>query len=124
MTTQKTAKPVVANREQQQKNQSLTRTQILATLNHHAAEIKARFHVQRLGLFGSYVRDEARPGSDVDILVEFVSPTFDAYMNLKFFLEELLCKNVDLVMVDSLKPRIKSTIMDEVQYAQGLQAVP
>ena len=119
---------LVANREQSKKRSltlgRLTRTQILAVLNHNADEIKERFHVQSLGLFGSYVRDEARPRSDVDILVEFASPTFDAYMDLKFFLEDIFCKKVDLVMADTLKPRIKPTIMKEVQYAQGLQAVP
>jgi predicted nucleotidyltransferase len=82
----------------------LTRNRILALLSEHASEIKQRFHVRRLGVFGSYVREEPRPGSDVDILVEFESPTFDNYMDLKFFLEDMFHKDVDLVMADTLKP--------------------
>ena len=55
--------------------------------------------------------------SDVDVLVELEEPTFDHYMDLKFFLEEHLDRPVDLVMADSLKPRIKPSITREVAYA-------
>lgn len=98
----------------------LTKNVILTVLDQYAYEIRQKFHVHKLGLFGSHVRGDTHPQSDIDILVEFEIPTFDAYMDLKFFLEDLFQRDVDLVMADTLKPRIKPRILTEVQYAQGL----
>jgi len=77
------------------------------------------FGVRRIGLFGSYARGEQRPDSDVDILVEFEDgmKTFDNYMGLKIFLEDLLGCRVDLVVLDSVKPRLKPYILGSVIYA-------
>ncbi len=63
----------------------------------------------RIGLFGSFARGDAGPGSDVDVLVEFADPfvTFDRYMDLKFYLEDLFGRRVDLVIRRTLKPRIR-----------------
>jgi hypothetical protein len=75
--------------------------------------------VQRLGLFGSFARDEQGPESDVDVLVEF-SPdqkTFDNFMQLAFFLEDLFHRRVELVTPESLSPYLRPHIMDEVEYA-------
>jgi len=71
-------------------------------------------------LFGSYSRRKSRVKSDIDILVELSEPTFDNYMDLKFFLEELLNREVDLVMADTLKRRLRPRILREVIYAEGL----
>lgn len=66
-----------------------------------------QFHVKSLSLFGSVARDEAGPESDLDLLLEFDGPaTFDLYMGLKLFLEDLLGCRVDLVMRKALKPRM------------------
>lgn len=78
--------------------------------------MRERFSVKRIGLFGSYARDEVATGSDIDLLVEFEKQTFDHYMDLKFFLEELFETQVDLVMADTLKPRLKPYIAREVIY--------
>lgn len=102
---------------------TLSSKDILTQLNEQAEEIHQRFQVNQLGLFGSYVRGEADRGSDIDILVDFVTPTFDNYMNLKFYLEDLFGQDVDLVMLGALKPRIKPCILQEVQYVQRLQAL-
>jgi predicted nucleotidyltransferase len=75
------------------------------------------FTVQRIGVFGSIARDSAGPESDVDILVELAEPTFDHYMDLKFYLEEILKRSVDLVMADTVKPRLRPIIAKEVVYA-------
>jgi len=79
--------------------------------------MKKRFSVKRIGLFGSFVRGSQHGKSDVDILVEFENPTFDNYMDLKFYLERNTGRPVDLVLVDSLKPRIRNLIIKEVAYA-------
>jgi uncharacterized protein len=72
------------------------------------------FGVISLALFGSVARDEATETSDLDFLVEFEgSATFDRYMNLKFFLEDLFDKPVDLVTKKSLKPQITETVLAE-----------
>lgn len=74
--------------------------------------------VKSLALFGSVARDEAVDGSDIDILVSFFhSPvTFDAYMDVKFFLEDLLNNPVDLVVAESLHPRIKPFVHQDAVY--------
>lgn len=90
--------------------------QIMDFLKVHKQEIMGRFAVRRIGLFGSHLHDAATEQSDVDILVELSIPTFDHYMDLKFFLEDHLGRPVDLVLADSLKPRIKPIITREVAY--------
>ena len=97
-----------------------TQEKILKQLNHNAEELKRNFTVRSIGLFGSLVRNEADEESDVDILVDFVEPTFDHYMDLKIYLEKLFDKPVDLVIADTVKPRLKPIIKREVIYAKGL----
>lgn len=80
-------------------------------------ELNERFTVQRIGVFGSFARGEAGPDSDVDIIVELGEPTFDHYMDLKFYLEEILQHPVDLVLADTVKPRLRPVIEREVVYA-------
>ena len=80
-------------------------------------ELAERFTVKRIGVFGSFARGNKRAESDVDIIVEFAEPTFDHYMDLKFRLEEVLQRPVDLVIADTVKPRLKSIIEREVIYA-------
>jgi uncharacterized protein len=75
------------------------------------------FTVQRIGVFGSFARGDAGPGSDVDIIVELGEPTFDHYMDLKFYLEEILQRPVDLVLADTIKPRLRPVIEREAVYA-------
>jgi hypothetical protein len=74
------------------------------------------YSVRRIGIFGSMARGEAMEGSDLDVLVEFAEPTFDNYMDLKFEIEDTLGMPVDLVIEDSLKPRLRPIIAQEVVY--------
>jgi predicted nucleotidyltransferase len=79
--------------------------------------IHSRFKVKRLSLFGSVARDEAGPESDIDLLVEFKEkPDFDSFMDLKFFLEDLLHSPVDLVTINALKPKMRPLIEKEAVY--------
>jgi predicted nucleotidyltransferase len=93
---------------------------ILSQLNRKVPELKQKFSVRKIGLFGSIVRNKADKQSDIDILVDLAEPTFDHYMDLKFYLEKLFNRSVDLVMADTIKPRIKPVIEQEVIYAEGL----
>jgi predicted nucleotidyltransferase len=86
-------------------------------LKRHEVEIKKRFGVRRIGLFGSFARGEQKDTSDVDILVEFEEPTFDNFMNLAFFLEDLFGRRMELVTPDSLSPYIAPYVKKEVVWA-------
>lgn len=96
-----------------------TREDVLRRLQEHQPTMR-KFGVRRLGLFGSTVRGESRPGSDLDFLVELERNSFDAYMDLKFFLEELFQCRVDLVLADAIKPRLREGILKEAEYVPGL----
>ena len=72
--------------------------------------------VKKIGVFGSYARNEQKDNSDIDIIVEFHRPVGFQFINLKFFLEEILNKKVDLVTPNALKPQIKEKILSEVSY--------
>ena len=92
----------------------MKRDEILKTLRAHRDELRKRFGVKSLAVFGSVARGEAKPESDVDILVEFESsPGFDGYMALKFYLEDLLGRKVDLVMKSALKPWARDVVLRE-----------
>lgn len=80
-------------------------------------ELSERLTVNHIGVFGSFARGDEGPESDVDIIVELADPTFDHCMDLKFRLEEVLQHSVDLVIADTVKPRLKPTIEQEVVYA-------
>ncbi len=90
----------------------MEKNQVLSTL---AAVNYSRFGVKSLASFGSFARGTAiSPQSDVDILVEFdMTPTFDQYMELKFYLEDTLSKRVDLVERKMVHPSLRSTVESE-----------
>ncbi len=93
--------------------------EVLRQLEENRSKIRG-FGVRRLGIFGSHARGEATESSDMDFLVEFDRATFDNYFDLKFFLEDLFGCTVDLVIEDTIKPRIRSAILEETIYASGL----
>jgi len=99
----------------------LTYESIMKKLAENMDKIK-EYGVKRIGVFGSYVRGKQRIGSDIDLLVEFEQgkKTFDNYMELKFFLEELFKCKVDLVLKEAIKPDLKEYILGSVQYAMGV----
>lgn len=77
--------------------------------------LRERFAVESLGLFGSYVRGEADSESDLDVLVRFEKvPGLLCLLGLENYLSDLLGLRVDLVLADSLKPRIGCKILSEV----------
>ncbi|NLZ13811.1 MAG: nucleotidyltransferase family protein [Thermotogaceae bacterium] len=90
---------------------------VLQKLVRMKRELKERFSVIKIGVFGSVARGEERSFSDVDIIVELGEPTFDNYMDLKFELEKIFQKPVDLVLADTVKPRLKQVIDKETIYA-------
>ena len=89
--------------------------EIKKILNEHKPTIKKNFKVKEIGIFGSYVRGENKPKSDIDLLVEFKEPVgFFAFLDLEEYLKDILGIKVDLVSKKALKPRIGKYILDEL----------
>jgi len=97
----------------------MTRDEILKKLEENGEVIRG-FGVIRIGIFGSYARNEQKEASDIDFLVEFDDATLQNYLNLKDFLERLFGCSVDIVFADTVKPRLRPIIFGQVIYAQGL----
>ncbi len=96
----------------------LTPNSVINTLEKHKSEIK-RYKVKKLGLFGSFLKGTHHKKSDMDFLVVFEKSTFDDYMDLKFLLEKIFNKKVDLVIENNLKPDIQH-VKEEAVYATGI----
>jgi len=92
--------------------------EIIAVLRDNRKDIE-KYGVDRIGLFGSYGKGEQITNSDVDILVKFKKErkTFDNYMDLKFYLEDLLGKKVDLIIAENIKMELRNEILGSVKYA-------
>lgn len=97
----------------------LTKNDVTRAIQDNIEEIK-RYGVKKIGIFGSFARSGQNNKSDVDILVEFEKgeKIFDNYIELKFYLERLLHRKVDLVIKDAVKPRIRPIVLREVSYAR------
>lgn len=92
--------------------------QVLDILKEHEAEIKKRYSVRKIGVFGSYVRNDQTESSDLDILVEFETPTLHNFMGLVFYLEDLFQLKIDLVTTNSLSPYMRPSVEEEVVWCE------
>ncbi len=90
-------------------------------LAQHLPELKKQYHIDKLELFGSRVRKQEKNNSDLDILVSFNhTPSLIEFVDLKNHLTDLLGVEVDLVMKDALKPRLRERILEEVVLCESL----
>lgn len=94
-----------------------TKEEILRTLEQLKKEIKARFKVKEIGIFGSVIRKEQKETSDIDVLVDFKdgADIFDL-VGLALFLEERFNQEVDVVPKEDLRKEIKESVLKEVVY--------
>ena len=95
----------------------LTLTEITRILEAEKAQLADQYGIRELGVFGSYVRGEQRPDSDLDLLLELERPTRLSLIDLvelELYLGDLLGVKVDLVLEKNLRPRIGERIRDEV----------
>jgi uncharacterized protein len=84
----------------------LTAAQIVETLREHRGELRQRFSVASIALFGSYAKDTQAEDSDLDFLVEFSQPSYDNFVELSTYLEQLFDRRVDLITpagIDSIR---------------------
>jgi uncharacterized protein len=95
-----------------------TKQELLSRLQEQSHQLRS-LGVKRLGLFGSFVREQQNADSDIDFLVEFETDqkTFENFMQLAFFLEDEFQRKVELVTRESLSPYIGPHILKEVEYA-------
>lgn len=95
----------------------MTQEEIIGFLKNHKQEMQDRFGVVKIGLFGSYVRDEARDDSDIDIAVELSGDRlFRKFFALESYLTNGLNKKVDLGIESALKPLVRERIANEIKY--------
>ncbi|CAG0944015.1 MAG: hypothetical protein EFKGCFLK_01843 [Rhodocyclaceae bacterium] len=95
----------------------MERKRALELLARHKPELARRFGVTDIALFGSTARGEARPDSDVDVLVSFDGPaTSKRYFGVQFYLEDLLGCAVDLVTDKALRPELRPYVEREAQH--------
>ena len=95
----------------------MKKKEVLKIIKEHQRELTDVYGVKSLALFGSVARDEAGPSSDIDMLVEFYRPVgLFGLFSLQDRLEELFGRKVDLGTPDSLKPRLRSSVMSELVY--------
>ncbi len=87
---------------------------IIKVFEAHKAELKNRFHVESLAIFGSVLKGTAVPDSDVDILVRYQkTPGLFTFLDLKQYLEDIVERPVDLVTEGALKKQLREKIMKE-----------
>lgn len=92
--------------------------EILSILKNLKSEIKTKYRVKNLGLFGSYVKKEQKEAIDIDILVEFDEDADLLHLiGLSLFLEENFNIKVDVVSKSALKKELRDNILQEVVYA-------
>jgi predicted nucleotidyltransferase len=98
-----------------------TKEQILTFLSLNKDLLREKFHVIRIGLFGSYARGDQNKDSDIDFLIEFEDNTENLYeikRQLKKFIREKLNMEVDICREKYIKPRFKKSILKEAIYAE------
>ena len=95
----------------------LSKEKIFQLIREHKDQL-SKYGVKHIGLFGSFAKDNNTYESDVDLLVEFDKgkKSFDNYMDLKFYLEDLFDRDVDLVIKGSVKKGLKSRVLGTVEY--------
>ncbi|GAI75820.1 unnamed protein product [marine sediment metagenome] len=96
----------------------MTKKEIKEIIREHK-EILKRYKVKSIALFGSYVRNEQKEDSDIDLLVEFDEDTYHNFINLIFSLEELLREEVTVVSKEDLSPYIQPYILREAEKIEG-----
>ncbi len=96
----------------------MTKEKIKEIIREHK-EILKKYKVKSVALFGSYVRNEQKEDSDIDLLVEFEEDTYHNFINLIFSLEELLRKEITVVTKEDLSPYIQPYVLKEIERIEG-----
>ncbi len=97
----------------------MTSKEILSIIRNCKEELQERFGVEDIAIFGSYIRNEQKYNSDVDVFVTLKTgyKTFDNFIELKFFVEDITQKKIDLVIKDSIRKEFRDIVLKEAMYA-------
>jgi hypothetical protein len=95
-----------------------TSTEILDILQKHR-DLLIKYRVKRIGLFGSFSRDESSDQSDIDLIVDFEEKSFDNFMDLSFALEQIFNRKVDLLTDKSISPYILPYVKNEIRWYEA-----
>jgi len=94
-----------------------TRNEVLEILRNQKSSLLENYQITRLGIFGSYAREQQTPNSDLDILVNYdLPPTLIKLIELRDYLSHIFAIKVDIVTENGLKPRIRERVLSEVIY--------
>lgn len=99
-------------------NKLVSKDRILNVIGEHKNELR-KLGVTRIGIFGSCARNEADQASDLDFLVEMNDASLSQYLDVKTFLEHQFGRKVDVVLHDTLRPKISEHIKKDLAYAEG-----
>jgi predicted nucleotidyltransferase len=89
---------------------------IKAALKSLKPELESKFHVKSIGIFGSAVRNDFTPESDIDLIVDFDKPVGISFIDLADFIEKKMNSKIDLVSLKGIKPQYFSLIEKEIVY--------
>ncbi|OIN96156.1 nucleotidyltransferase [Candidatus Desantisbacteria bacterium CG1_02_38_46] len=93
------------------------RKEVLKIIKSQKKFLGEKYKVKKIGIFGSFVRNEWKRNSDIDILVDFYEvPDLFAFLNLEWYLEKVLGEKVDLVRKPVVREELKKKILSEVVY--------
>lgn len=97
----------------------MTSKEIISIIRNCKEELQERFGVEDIAIFGSYIRNEQKYNSDVDVFVTLKTgyKTFDNFIELKFFVEDITKKKIDLVIKDSIRKEFRDVVLKEAMYA-------
>ncbi len=94
-----------------------TLDEVKKILKEHKEELKEKYNIKEIGIFGSFVRGEQNIRSDIDIIVEFNElPDIFLLIDLEDYLKKLLHKKIDLVRKEAIRPEIKRNVLKETVY--------
>jgi predicted nucleotidyltransferase len=99
-------------------SKSLSSKDIFKILQRNHSILK-KYRVKKIGLFGSYLRDDASKKSDIDLLVDFEEKTFDNFIELAFELEKVFNRKIDLLTEEGISPYILPYIKNEVRWYEA-----
>ena len=95
----------------------MQKEEIMHFLRQNKQMLQRQYHIERIGLFGSFARDEAHEKSDIDLVIVSPKKSFRNRYNLKYFLEQHFKRDVDIGYLEALHPFVRKQIQNEIVYA-------
>ncbi len=101
------------------KSNEITHNDLIEFIKANKEYLRNKFHLAKIGIFGSFARNEQTVNSDIDLIVELEENTQNIYelkIELRNYFKEHLNKDIDIAREKYLKPRVKAEILRDVEY--------